>query len=135
MTKESLKYIAESMKELGLNYQFKRWKKKGENDYPYFVGEYQEVDPIHEDGMQETAFLLNGFARSKKGVDPILILEEAKSRIAEYFPAVGGRIIMLENGSALAVYYAGCVSNLPTEDMELERIQINLTLKEWSVKK
>lgn len=131
MTKESLKYIAESMKTLGINYQFKRWKKRGEEDFPYFVGEYQEVDPVHEDGMQETAFLLSGFARSKDGVDGILLLEETKRKIAEYFPAVAGRIILLESGSALAVYYAGSLSNLPTEDMELERMEINLTIKEW----
>lgn len=129
MTKEALKYINEAMKEMEIPYQYRRWKKKETN--LYFVGEYQEVDPIHEDGMLETAFILTGFARSKDGEDGILLLEEMKERVAEYFPAAGGKITLLENGSALAVYYAGSLANIPTEDMELDRIEINLTIKEW----
>ena len=131
MSKAVLKTIKESMKELGINYQFKKWK--GHPKYPYFVGEYQEVEPMNEDGMQETSFIITGFSRCVDGNDANLQLEEAKENIAAYFPAVGGKVSIAENGSALAIFYAGSFANIPTGDAELEKIQINLTVKEWKV--
>ena len=121
--------VKDSFKAMGLNYDFKRWK--GKPKYPYFVGEYQEVEPMHEDGMQETAFILTGFSRWIDGNDADLQLEEAKEKIAAYFPSVGGRLVTAENGSAVAIFYSGSFENLPTGDTELEKIQINLTVKEW----
>ena len=122
-----LKTIADAMDALGINYDFKRWQ--GLPSYPYFVGEYQEVESINEDGMQETQFILNGFAR---GEDAIAELERAKKKIQKHFPQVGGRLATTEAGSAVAIFYASAFENLPTGDAELEKIQINLKIKEWS---
>lgn len=121
--------IKDSFKEMGLNYDFKRWK--GKAKYPYFIGEYQEVEPMNEDGMQETAFILTGFSRWTEGNNADVQLEEAKEQIAAYFPAVDGRIVIADNGSVVAIFYAGGLANIPTGDMELEKIQINLMIKEW----
>lgn len=123
--------IKESFQEMGLNYNFKRYK--GKHKYPYFVGEYQEVESMHEDGMQETAFILTGFSRWEEGIDADLQLEEAKEKIAAYFPALGGKTVIADNGSAVAIFYAGSLANIPTGDNELEKLQINLTIKEWKV--
>ena len=132
MSKAVLKRIKESMKEIGINYQFKKWK--GHPKYPYFVGSYQEVPTAGEDGMQETSFILTGFARSDGNVDGVLILEEAKEKIEAYFKKEGGNVAKTDDGSVVAIFYANTFGDLPTGDAELEKIEINLTIKEWSVK-
>ena len=129
MSKAVLKTIKESMKELGINYQFKKWK--GHPKYPYFVGSYQEVPTAGEDGMQETSFILTGFARSDGNVDGVLQLEEAKETIKNYFKT--GKTGTTDSGSVVAIFYANTFGDLPTGDAELEKIEINLTIKEWSV--
>ena len=129
MSKAVLKTIKDSMKEIGINYQFKKWK--GHPIYPYFVGSYQEVPAANEDGMQETSFILTGFARSDGNVDGVLLLEEAKETIKNYFNT--GKVGIVD-GSAVAIFYANTFGDLPTGDAELEKIEINLTIKEWSVK-
>lgn len=129
MSKAVLKVIKESMKELGINYQFKKWK--GHPIYPYFVGSYQEVPTAGEDGMQETSFILTGFARSDGNVDAVLQLEETKERIEAYFKSFG---VVNADGTAVAIFYANAFGDLPTGDAELEKIEINLTIKEWRVK-
>lgn len=93
-----------------------------------FVGEFTDVDSINEDGLQETVFLLTGTS-----YDSWLELIESKELIEDLFPSVGGKIAMLTNGSALAIFF-DAANNIPTDTMELKRIQINLTIKEWKVK-
>ena len=129
MSKAVLKTIKESMKGIGINYQFKKWK--GHPEYPYFVGSYQEVPAANEDGMQETSFILAGFARSDGNVDGVLQLEEAKETIKNYFNK--GKVVTTDSGSVVAIFYANTFGDLPTGDAELEKIEINLTIKEWSV--
>lgn len=131
MSKESLLIISEAMKDLGINYDFMEWN--GEPEYPYFVGEYQEVPTLNEDGMQETSFIMTGFTRDldgKKSAYPAL--EEAKEKIASYFGKVGGKTVITALGAAVAVFYSNSLV-IPTGDAELKKIQINLTVKEWSV--
>jgi hypothetical protein len=129
MSKAVLKTIKDSMKEIGVNYQFKKWK--GHPIYPYFVGSYQEVPNPLEDGMQETSFILTGFARSDGNVDGVLQLEEAKEKIEAYFNSA---VANTDSGSVVAIFYANTFGDLPTGDAELEKIEINLTVKEWRVK-
>lgn len=115
--------MSKAMEEMGLHYAFMEWKEKPV--YPYFIGEYQEIEPSTEDGMQETSFILTGFSRRTWQE-----LEQAKEIIRAYFhPAVGK--VIAERGSAMAIFYAGSLGNLPTGDPELKKIQINLTIKEW----
>ena len=121
-----LKVIAEEMDALSINYDFEEWK--GEPIFPYFTGEYMEVEPLNEEGEQETQFILNGFAR---GISAHADLEEAKNKIKKHFPAIGGRLATTES-SRVAIFYANTLGNLPTGDAELKRIQINLKVKEWS---
>lgn len=125
MTTKGLNIISEAMEALGLNYAFMEWT--GKPKYPYFVGEYQEITPTNETGMQETTFLLTGFSR-----DSWLALEDAKESIRDYFNKVSGKTVIAEDGSAMAIFYANSFV-LPTGDAELKKIQINLDVKEWSV--
>lgn len=131
MSKEALKIISDAMSEMGLNYEFMEWTTKPA--YPYFTGEYQEIEPYNEDGLQETSFILNGFARDTgEGKTAYLALEDAKEKIADYFSKVSGKTVTTDKGSAVAVFYANSLV-VPTGDAELKRLQINLTVKEWSV--
>ena len=131
MSKEALKIIADAMSDMELNYDFMEWT--SEPSYPYFTGEYQEVPTMSEDGEQETSFILNGFARDV-GEDKTayLELENAKEKIAAYFSKVSGKTVITDKGSVVAVFYANSLV-IPTGDAELKRLQINLTIKEWSV--
>lgn len=126
MSIAALKIISDSMQSLGINYEFGVWTSKA--TYPYFVGEYQETPILNEDGMQETTFILTGFARGKW-----LELEEEKEKIETYFNKVGGKTVIADNGSAVAVFYENSLV-IPTGDAELKKIQVNLSIKEWSVK-
>lgn len=125
MSEAALKIISDAMEELELNYEFGKWS--SDIVYPYFVGEYQEDEPVNEDGFQETVFMITGFTRSSW-----LDLEEAKNKVSNYFHKVSGKTVIAENGSAVAVFYSTALI-VPTEDAELKKIQINLTVKEWSV--
>lgn len=130
MTIKGLKIISDAMEALGLKYGFGEYLLGEDEEAPeiYFVGEYQEIAPINEDGMQETTFLLTGFARGSW-----YALEHAKEAIKEYFNKVSGKTVIAEDGTAVAVFYANSFV-VPTGDAELKKIQVNLDVKEWSVK-
>ena len=129
MSIDTLKIISEAMNEMGLAYGFGRYTPPTGLPVPdpYFVGEYQEMIPTTEDGMQESTFLLTGFGRGSW-----LQLENARELIQFYFNRVSGRTVITDNGSAVAVFYTNSLI-VPTNDAELKRIQINLNIKEWKV--
>jgi hypothetical protein len=122
------KLIATEMDALKINYDFEEWK--GKPEYPYVTGEYQEVETLNEEGEGETQFILNVFARD---ITAHADMEAIKNKIKKHFPTVGGRLATTESGSRVAIFYANTLSNIPTGDAELKRIQINLKIKEWSV--
>ena len=126
MSKNLLKVVSDGMAELGLEYEFGEYTKEP-IVYPYFVGEYTETEPVTEDGLQETTFMLSGFTRDKW-----LTLENAKAKIENYFNKVYGKTVMVDDGSAVAVFYGSSLI-VPTGDEELKKIQINLQCKEWKV--
>lgn len=126
MSKNVLKIIKEAMEALGIEYALGVYE-ANPPVYPYFVGEYQETEPLYENGLQESTFMLNGFSR-----DTWLTLEEAKAKIEKHFNKISGKIAMADDGSAVAIFYANALI-VPTGDAELKRIQINLNVKEWSV--
>ena len=132
MTINGLEIISGAMEALELNYGFMgndlETDEEGNPIYPYFVGEYQEIPPPDESGMQESTFLLTGFSR-----ESWLALEDAKEAIRDYFNKVSGKTVIAEDGTAVAVFYANSFV-VPTGDAELQKIQINLDVKEWSVK-
>lgn len=130
MSKAARDIISKAMDSMGLAYGFMRYNVAEDEEAPetYFVGEYQEAPPSDESGLQETSFLLSGFTRGSW-----LALEDAKEAISAYFNKVGGHTVIADNGSAVAVFYSDSLV-VQTEDAELKRIQINLDVKEWSVK-
>ncbi|MGM9683330.1 MAG: hypothetical protein ACI3XQ_07005 [Eubacteriales bacterium] len=126
MSKQVLKIISDAMESMGIEYGFGVYN-TNPIKYPFFIGEYTESTPMNEDGLQESNFILTGYARGSW-----LPLENAKEKIESYFNQVSGKTVIAENGSAVAVFYSGA-SIAPTVDAELRRIQINLEIKEWKV--
>ncbi len=125
MTSAVLMAVSDGMTACGLSYALMEWK--GKPVYPYFVGEYQETESMTEDGKQECTFILSGFTRGSWSD-----LEMAKSKIEKYFNRISGKTVIADNGSAVAIFYANSLL-IPTDDAQLKRIDINLTIKEWKV--
>lgn len=129
MTTKPLSILSEAMKSLGIEYGFGiyRGNRNGEIVYPYFVSEYTESPITDESGLQEATIMLTGFHRGLWEE-----LEAAKEKIENYFDKVSGKTVMAEDGSAVAIFYENTLI-VPKEDAELKSIQINLSVKEWSV--
>lgn len=129
MTKNPLKIVNAAMRSLGIAYGFGVYSgdETGKIKYPYFVGEYTESPVRDESGLQEATFMLTGFHRGTWDE-----LETAKGKIENYFNKIGGKTVMAGDGSAVAVFYDSALV-IPKEDAELKSVQINLSIKEWSV--
>lgn len=123
MSIAALKFISDTLDSLNIDYQFGEWTLNPVPD-PYFVGEYTESESMtkEEDGYQEISFLLTGTGTKW------LTLEQAKAKIESNI----SKTAILSNGNGIAVFYGGALI-IPTGDDRLKRIQINLTIKEWSV--
>lgn len=123
MSIAALNYISDMLSDLSIDYEFGGWSTDPVPD-PYFVGEYSETESLtkEEDGLQEISFILTGTGTTWIG------LEQAKETIEKNIL----KTAILPNGNGIAVFYAGSLI-VPTGDAELKRIQINLTIKEWSV--
>ena len=118
-----LKYINTLIKGQGINYAFMSWE--DEIQYPYFIGEYNEINVIEENRFHEYSFTITGFTKSTWSE-----LEEARSKIERLFES---HTTVLENGSGVIISYNGAFP-IPIDEGELKKIQINLTIQEWRVK-
>lgn len=120
MTIEALKYINDILSKV-TNYEFGGWS---ENPIPdsFFVGEYDEVGEPNEDGRMESTFILTGTGRT------MLALEAAKTNIKRTIEA--NERAILPNGNGIALFYSNSL-NVPTDNEDFYRIQINLQIFEW----
>lgn len=125
MQTETLNLIDKVLTNAGIPYAFQMYNAKVSEVKEYWVGEYQEVEPLYEDGAEETSFIITGTANSYG------ILEESKKKIKELFPSIDGMVAALENGSVAAIFYANSFQ-IPSNDARNKRIQINLKVKEFT---
>ena len=58
MTVEALKYVNDCLESLSIPYEFMQWTKP--LSFPYFVGEYTEIEPMNEDGLEQGTLILTG---------------------------------------------------------------------------
>lgn len=122
MTPEGLKFISKTLKPL-VNYHFLYYK-TDKVEYPYWVGEYLESEYSAETNYQETAFILTGVTRGS-----YLELEKQKEIIKK---ALKDKRAILPSGTGIAVHYDYSIP-IRVDDIELQKIQINLTIQEWEV--
>lgn len=118
--------VAEKLNSIGVPYEFMEWTDPVQ--YPYFVGEYQEVPPTAEDGGKEATLMLTGTTNTNAG-GSWLELEQYRSEIEELFHPVCGLRITVTDG-AVAIFYENSFP-VPTGEADLKRIQINLRIKKW----
>jgi hypothetical protein len=125
MSIAALQFMANLMQGMGVPYQFMRWETQPPEDY-YTVGEYIESPSLtrEESGRQDSTFILRLFTRKSW-----MFLEQAKAKIESAVPVTA----ILPDGTGIAVFYeSGMV--VPTGDMQLKSMQINMTIQEWKVK-
>lgn len=122
MTPEGLKFISKTLKPL-VNYHFLYYK-TDKVEYPYWVGEYLESEYSEETNYQETTFILTGVTRGS-----YLELEKQKEIIKK---ALKDKRAILSSGTGIAVHYDYSMP-IRVDDIELQKIQINLTIQEWEV--
>ncbi len=120
MNTETLSYINKLLKESGIHYSFVRWN--GELVFPYWIGEYSEVDSIYEDGMVESDFILTGTTE-----ESWLTLQQEKEKIEKILDKV---TTILESGIGLSISFERSLI-VPTESDTLKRIQMNFSIREW----
>lgn len=123
MTIEALEYLNNKLSEL-IPYEFMEWN--SDIQFPFFVGEYTETEPMNEDGYLESTMMLTGTTNTS-----YLDLETEKESVMKCFPPEGTQEV-LESGSGIAVSYAGAFA-VPSEDETIHRIQINIRVQEWRV--
>ena len=97
MTIEGLNYISNLLESLNIPYEFMEWT----SDIPetYWVGEYQEIEPLNEDGMEECNFILTGNTK-----ESFLNLETVKELLKDTLGCDGITDIM-GSGSGIAIMY------------------------------
>lgn len=122
MTPEGLKFISKTLKPL-VNYHFLYYK-TDKVEYPYWVGEYLENEYSAETNYQETTFILTGVTRGS-----YLELEKQKEIIKK---ALKDKRAILPSGTGIAVHYDYSMP-IRVDDIELQKIQVNLTIQEWEV--
>lgn len=122
MTIEALGYINDCMESLSIPYEFIQWTK--DLSFPYFVGEYTEIESIDEGGLEQGTLILTGTTDKS-----YLTLESIKEQLKDFFPS-DGRTAILESGSGIAVSFSTAFP-VPTGEQGLNRMQINLNIKEW----
>lgn len=122
MTIEGLNFISSILKPL-INYHFLYYK-TDKVEYPYWVGEYLESEYSAETNYQETTFILTGVTRGS-----YLELEKQKEIIKK---ALKDKRAILPNGTGIAVHYDYSIP-IRVDDIELQKIQVNLTIQEWEV--
>lgn len=117
-----LGYIEQELRKISVPYEFGQWTKAVK--YPYFVGELGQDNITAEDGVSETAFILNGWNRGKT-----LDLEVIKEKVIKHFNPIYGLRIPTETGALIITYESA--NYIPQNDSDLKKIEINLKITEW----
>lgn len=120
-----LAVINNELEKIGLNYEFGRMTKTPIK-YPYWVGDYTEPEGMTEDGLEEPTFILTGFSRGR-----FIELEQQKNIIKDHFKH--GVSVITETGAAVVIFYAGSF-NIPLDEDDLKKCQVNLSIKTWKGK-
>lgn len=114
-----LAHINEQLSNI-INYELELWT--GELKFPYWVGEYQEIQYDYEQNMHEYDFTLTGTARYDRTQ-----LEEDKKKIQKLFADYR---TILDDGRSVAISYENSFM-IPSQEEDIKREQIHLSIREW----
>ena len=105
------------MEKLNIPYTFDTWD--DDVELPQFIGEISETPTVDEDGKSEYSFILTGYATTYSYLFGVAEQLKAKYKTSAI---VDGIVIKYDNTTTI---------DNGTDD--LKQIQINLTIKKWSV--
>ena len=105
------------MEKLNIPYTFDTWD--NDIELPQFIGEISEIPNTNEDGKSEYSFILTGYATNYSYL--FGVADQLKNKY-KTSAIVDGVVIKYDNATT--------VDN-GTDD--LKQIQINFTIKKWSV--
>ena len=109
--------IKNEMEKLNIPYTFDEWDQDVE--LPQFIGEISEFTNVNEDGKSEYSFILTGYATNYTYL--FSVAEQLKTKY-KTSAIVDGIVIKYDNTTTI---------DNGTDD--LKQIQINFTIKKWSV--
>lgn len=109
--------LKNEMEKLNIPYTFDEWD--NDIELPQFIGEISEITNINEDGKSEYSFILTGYATTYSYL--FSVAEQLKNKY-KTSAIVDGIVIKYDNTTPI---------DNGTDD--LKQIQINLTIKKWSV--
>lgn len=109
--------LKNEMEKLNIPYTFDEWD--NDIELPQFIGEISEITNINEDGKSEYSFILTGYATNYTYL--LGVAEQLKNKY-KTSAIVDGIVIKYDNTTPI---------DNGTDD--LKQIQINLTIKKWSV--
>ena len=109
--------VKNEMEKLNISYTFDTWD--NDIELPQFIGEISETPTVDEDGKSEYTFILTGYATSYSYL--FGVAEQIKNKY-KTSAIVDGIVIKYDNTTPI---------DNSTED--LKQIQINFTIKKWSV--
>ena len=105
------------MNEMNLPYTFDRWDV--DLTLPHWVGEISEIQNLNEDGKSEYSFILTGFNENYTYLFDVV--NEFKKLFATGV-IIDGVVIMYDRAITVPINNDG-----------IKQVQINLTIKDWSV--
>lgn len=117
MESELLKKIKTELLALSLNYEYGEYT--GALQYPYMVGEYNEIGYQYEDNVTNGEFILTIFNRGSEN-DLITIKEQIKILFADYKANVTGGTIYISYRNKLFIR---------SGEAELKKMEIYLDTK------
>ena len=109
--------IKNEMEKLNIPYTFDTWD--SDVELPQFIGEISEFTNVNEDGKSEYSFILTGYATNYTYL--FSVAEQLKTKY-KTSAIVDGIVIRYDNTTTI---------DNGTDD--LKQIQINFTIKKWSV--
>ena len=125
MTSEGLKYMNSLFESLEIPYEFLQWNSSNVPN-TYWTGDYIDNEPMNEDGMEQTSFILTGVT-NRKFIELETVKQKLKSHITNE-----GMTAVLESGSVIAVTFVDS-QPLPSVEYGVHRLQITLNIREWRI--
>ena len=109
--------VKNEMEKLNIPYTFDTWD--NDIELPQFIGEISETPNVNEDGKSEYSFILTGYATNYSYL--FGVAEQLKNKY-KTSAIVDGIVIKYDN-----------TTTIDNDTDDLKQIQINMTIKEWSV--
>ena len=105
------------LEKMNIPYTFDEWD--GEIKLPQWIGEISEVPTYDEDGKSEYSFILTGYATSYTYLFEVADELKKKYKLSQIID----RVVIKYND----------VKTVDNGTEDLKQIEVNMTIKEWSV--